>query len=599
MGGTFTDAVVDYDNGRLTVAKASTTPADPAVGVFDALARAASQLGMSAESLISQTDMLIHGTTHAINAVLTGRTARTAFLTTRGHPDILVFREGGRGFPFNWTIEYPEPYVPRSLTFEVPERIDASGAVIVPLDEGAVIKILERLDAKGVAAVAVCLLWSTLNPKHELRIAKLMDQNVPDLPYTLSHQLNPTLREYRRACSTCVDASLKPVMSDYIHNLSSRLTQAGFSGRLLMVTSTGGVLDAAMVARAPIHAIRSGPALGPRAGNHYAKLDGGSEIAIVTDAGGTSYDISVVRHDHVSRTRETWLGTPHLSDITGFASVDVRSIGSGGGSIAWVDDGGLLNVGPASAGSVPGPACYGLGGTQPTVTDAAVVLGYIDPNYFLGGARRLDAEAATRVVSDQIAERMGLELHAAAAAILKVSTENMVRAVEDMTIYQGIDPREAVLVGGGGAAGLNAVAIARRLGCVRVVVPEIGPVLSAAGALMSDLISEYAHTLHTTSQRFDFKGVNAVLDDLRSSCVRFAEESGAGSVATHIELFADVRYPHQIWELEVPLSRDRFDEPGDVIDLAEAFHVAHGEVFAVSDRESPIEIISWRARVTC
>ena len=242
--------------------------------------------------------------------------------------------------------------------------------------------------------MAVCLLWSIVNPVHELRVGELLEQHLPGVPYTLSHALNPSLREYRRASSAAIDASLKPLMTRYLAALEERLRDAGLEGRLLVVTASGGVLDADTMAAAPIHSINSGPAMAPVAGRYYAEREAGATTAVIADTGGTSYDVSLVRRGRIPWTRETWLGRQYESDITGFPSVDVKSIGAGGGSIAWVDDGGLLHVGPESAGADPGPACYARGGVHPTVTDAALVLGYIDPGYFLGGAIALDVQAA-------------------------------------------------------------------------------------------------------------------------------------------------------------------------------------------------------------
>jgi len=399
-GGTFTDLIVEDDRGGLHMYKAATTPDDPVKGVLDALTLAAADMDLSLGDLLARADMLIHGTTHAINAIITGNTAETAFLTTAGHPDILVLREGGRIEPFNFVAAYPQPYVPRALTFEVPERINSAGAVHTPLDEAAVIAIAGELKARAVEAVAVCFLWSISNPAHELRVGALLDEHLPGVPYTLSHQLNPALREYRRASSTAIDASLKPLMGRYLGGLTERLAEAGFGGRTLVLTSQGGMLDAHDLARKPIHAINSGPSMAPIAGRHYAGLDSDAPNVIIADTGGTTYDVSLVRQGRIPLTKETWIGQPFRGHMTGFPSIDIRSVGAGGGSIAWVDAGGLLHVGPQSAGAVPGPVCYATGGSEPTLTDACLVLGYVDPDYFLGGTMKLDVGAAARAIED-------------------------------------------------------------------------------------------------------------------------------------------------------------------------------------------------------
>jgi N-methylhydantoinase A len=598
-GGTFTDLVIEDDDGRLSMTKSSTRPSDPVAGVFDVLDKAAASRGLARGELLEQADLFIHGTTRAINAILTHSTARTAFLTSAGHPDVLLFREGGRSDPFNFTRPFPEPYVPRSLTFEVPGRIGSRGEEVEPLDEAALAAIAAELARHAIEAVAVCLLWSIVNPVHEQRTGELLAELLPDVPVTLSHALNPTIREYRRGSSTAIDASLKPLMSDYLGGLESRLRAAGFGGRLLVVTSSGGVMDAGAVAAAPIHAINSGPAMAPVAGRHYAELDGRSSTAIVADTGGTSYDVSVVQRGRLPQTRETWLGTPYFGHMTGFPSVDVKSIGAGGGSIAWVDSGGLLHVGPQSAGAEPGPVCYGRGGERPTVTDACVVLGYLDPSYFLGGDMPLRADAAAQALTREVAEPLGLACHEAADAVLALATEHMVYAIEDITINQGIDPRDAVLIGGGGAAGLNAVAIAERLRCAQVIVPQTGAALSAAGALLSDLSSSSSRTLVTNTASFDHAAVDDVLEALEAECDAFIAGPGAGTESAEIEMWAEVRYPQQVWQLDVPLRSRRLPAASDVATLREDFHAVHLEVFAVNDPHSEAEIVAWHGRARC
>lgn len=598
-GGTFTDLLVEDDDGTLRMFKASTTPDDPIRGVIDSLQVAADGMNRPLADLLGQGSLFIHGTTRAINAIITGNTAKTAFLTTQGHPDILVLREGGRSDVFNFTVPYPEPYVPRSLTWEVTERINTDAEVLQPLDEAEVIGIIEQMKAQQVEAVAVCLLWSIVNGAHEKRIGELLEQHMPGVPYTLSHRLNPSLREYRRASSTAIDASLKPLMGAYMRNLSRRLKESGFDGRVLIVTSGAGVIDAADAAETPVHLINSGPSMAPVAGRHFTDVDARAETAIVADTGGTTYDLSLVRRGRIPWTRETWVGGEYRGHMTGFPSVDVRSIGAGGGSIAWVDDGGLLHVGPQSASAVPGPAAYGNGGTEPTLTDACVALGYVDPDFFLGGTMKLDAAAARNAIETSLCSRLNLSVEDAALAIVRIATENMVQAIMDITINQGIDPAKAVLIGGGGAAGLNSERIGARLGCPMVLIPDVGAALSAAGALMSDLMSDARATLFTTSDDFDLAGVNGVLAGLKAKCEAFAAGAGAGAVKTDITFMAEARYPHQVWEIEVPLRSDTFAGDADVRQLVSDFHDAHEEIFAIKDGESGIEVIGWSARVSC
>ncbi|MEQ9813721.1 MAG: hydantoinase/oxoprolinase family protein [Azospirillaceae bacterium] len=598
-GGTFTDLLVEDDEGGLHMFKAPTTPSDPIAGVLESLTLAAAEFGTDRADLLARGSMFIHGTTHAINAVITGSVARTALLATEGHGDMLVFREGGRTEPFNFTVPFPDPYVPRSLTFEVPGRLLSDGSELEALDRGAVERIADRLAEAGVEAVAVCLLWSIVNPAHEIAVGEILANRLPGIPVTLSHALNPSIREYRRASSAVIDASLKPKMEAYMGSLTSRLREAGYQGGVLIVTSQGGVINAEDAAHAPIHLINSGPSMAPIAGRYFADKDAGMDTAIVADTGGTTYDVSLIRNGRIPWSRETWIGQPYRGYMTGFPSVDVKSVGAGGGSIAWVDAGGMLHVGPQSAGADPGPVCYGRGGTRPTVTDASLVLGYLDPDYFLGGAMRLDAAAARRAVEDQVARPLGLGVEAAADAILAVATESMVQAIMDITVNQGIDPATALLIGGGGAAGLNSVGIARRLGCRAVTFPEVGAGLSAAGALMSDLSQTYSTTWYATSGAFDRQAANEVLAQLETQAKDFLAGPGQGALDHRIDLWVEARYPHQVWEIEVPLPVRRFDSPGDVEALVAAFHEAHDSLFAIADRESAIEVVSWHARVNC
>jgi N-methylhydantoinase A len=596
-GGTFTDLVVERDDG-VRLYKSSTTPEDPARGILGAVALAAEDAGQPIAEFLAASEVFIHGTTRAINAILTNTTARTALLATRGHPDMLLLREGGRTHPFNWSYGYPDPYIPRALTFEVDERIGSQGEIVKPLQDDSTVAVIERLAQLEVESVAVCLLWSIANPAHELAVGELLERHLPGVPYTLSHALNPTLREYRRASCAAIDASLKPLMTTYLHGLEERLRSSGFAGRLLMVTSSGGVVDAADMAAAPIHSVNSGPAMAPIAGRHYAALDGLSENAVVADTGGTSYDVALVRRGRIPVTRETWLGQEYEGHITGFPAVDVRSVGAGGGSIAWIDPGGLLHVGPQSAGADPGPVCYGRGGSEPTVTDAAVALGYIDPDYFLGGTMRLDADAAERAIDEHVSGPLGLGSSEAAAAIMAVATERMIQSIEEITVNQGVDPRTAVLIGGGGAAGLNAVAIARRLGSPRIVIPQAGAVLSARGALMSDLVSEYASAFFTGSDDFDHARAGELLSGLRGRCEAFAARNNV-SGAPQIEYIAEARYRHQVWQLDVLLREGSLETPEALAQLVEDFHAVHEEVYAVRDERAVLEIVNLRARVTC
>lgn len=598
-GGTFTDLALELEDGSTGIFKSPSTPDHPVRGVLDAVGIAASSLGIEISDLLSRTATFIHATTWATNALLERKTEKTAILVTAGHPDILFLREGGRDRPFDFRRAYPDPYVPRALTFEVPERITRDGVIVTPLDAGAVAAMLEQMRNEAVGAIAVCLLWSPVNPHHELQIGRMIEQMLPGVPYTLSHQLNPVIREYRRGVATAIDASLKPLMSGYLNDLKTTLASSGFSGQLLLVTSNGSVMNVETVANAPIHLVASGPAMAPVAGRHHGSKDGAGDTLIVADTGGTTYDISLVHRGWIPRTKEKWLGVPYQSDITGFPSIDVRSSGSGGGSIAWVDDGGLLRLGPRSAGAVPGPACYGKGGTEPTLTDACAVTGLIRPDYFLGGKMRLAAANAREAIERHVAGPLSLEVEAAAAAVIELATEQMARAIEDITLHQGVDPRNAVLVAGGGAGGMNAVAIANRLGCRSVLIPSSAAVLSAAGALISDISMDFSAPLLTNSRSFDFGAVNATLAALKMRAAAFLDglaPRGEAPTPRSIEFFVEARYPHQVWDIEIKLRSDRFSSAEDVAAFVADFHQMHRRMFEVSDDKSSVELVSCRCR---
>lgn len=595
-GGTFTDLVVEDDDGSITLYKAPTVPTDPVAGVLDALTIAADARGLTLAHLLAQSSTFIHGTTHALNAIITGKAAQTALIVTEGHRDILLFREGGRTDPFNHKMAYPKPYVPRATTFEVRERVLASGEILLPLEDAEVVDILHRIGEAGVEAVAVALLWSTMHPEHERRIGRLLEEHLPGIPYSLSHAVNATLREFRRASSAAIDASLKPLMTRYLGGLTQRLADAGFGGNVMVLTSSGGMVDAAEIAAAPIRVINSGPSMAPVAGRYYADREGGYSTAIIADTGGTTYDISLVGNGRIPMTRDLWIGKPYLGHLAGYPSVDVKSVGAGGGSLASIDSAGLLHVGPQSAGANPGPACYGRGGTRPTVTDACVALGHIDPDFFLGGKMRLDADAARAAIERDVAIPLGLSIEEAAWSIVDLATENMVQAIQELTVNQGIDPAETVLVGGGGAAGLNSVFIARRLNCKRLLIPETGAAMSAAGAMMSDVATEYSVTVHSSTSDFDMGRVNSALEGLRREAEAFASRAGLpGSIA----FVAEARYEGQAWDIDVPLEVERFEGDDDIHAFRAAFDRVHEQIFTIRDGDSSVELVGVRASVRC
>lgn len=596
VGGTFTDVVVSDALGRLAIGKSLTTPHDLISGLRSALERAASGMAIDLRGLLERTALFVYSTTQATNAILQGTTARTALLCTDGFPDILVRREGGSMHPYDFSRPYPQPYIPRHLTFEIRERIGADGEVVVPLDVEQARRVITRLVELEVEAVAVALLWSVANGEHERSLGELCAELLPGVPVTLSHALNPVMREYRRASCAAIDASLKPLMQRHLAAIENGLRESGLRGELVAATSMGGVLPIERLAERPIYAAKSGPSLAPIAARLYAQLEFGVSDAIVCDTGGTSFDVSLVRDGAPVFTRETWLGEPFSGHHTGLASVDVRSIGAGGGSIAWIDPGDLLRVGPASAGADPGPACYGRGGSRPTVTDAACVLGYLDPKRFLGGAMALDEQSALAAVGD-LSEQLRLDVHDAAAAILTLAGEHMVGAIREITINQGVDPREVLLVAGGGAAGLNIAAIGRALECARVLIPRTAGALSALGGQYSDIVYEVGASVFTDSATFDFDALGSAFASISASLDDFGATLVAGIDSVRRERFLEARYAHQVWTLELPLGDRPVSSPLDVEQIVEDFHDLHERIFAVRDPGQRVEILQCRGRL--
>ena len=416
IGGTFTDCVVS-DGSRRAVVKAPSTPPAFEQGFMDALALAARAFDSDLPGFLARTARIVHGTTVATNALVEGRTGAVGLICTAGHPDVLTLREAPRKRAFDWRLDYPRPFVPRNRTCEVRGRIDARGNEIAPLADEDVRAAVDHFRRCPVDAIAVSLLWSVVEPAHERRVGEIVGELWPEVPVTLSHALNPIPREYRRTIATAIDAALHAIVPAYLGRLERAVRGAGFQGTLLVANCQGGMMTVGEIAARPIHAVMSGPTLAPIAA---LALSDEPDIVVI-DMGGTTFDVSAIRDRALIRTTEA----PINDDLLGLPKIDVRSVGAGGGSIAWVDPGGLLRVGPVSAGADPGPAAYGGGGTRPTVTDANLVLGLLDPDYFLGGRLPLDVGAAHAAVAT-VADALRLETAEAAYAIHVTSNENMI-----------------------------------------------------------------------------------------------------------------------------------------------------------------------------
>jgi len=589
IGGTFTDLYLQDDDGSGDSFKVPTTHGNLTAGVLEGLRKASNKRDRTISELLADTDRLIHGTTIATNAILEDKVAETALICTSGFKDTLLFREGGKEDPYEWDLDYPDPFVPRSLTFGVTERITAEGDVITPLDEADARTIIEQIVNQNVDAVAVSLLWSYVNPEHEERIGKLIEEIAPELDYSLSHQVNPIIREYRRTSSTAIDASLHGPINEYLSNLSNKLVAAGYSQEPLLITANGGIMQFDEVADRPIWAVDSGPTMLPVAAMEFVNSELGRNNVIALDMGGTSIDMGVVKDGSIPRTREAEVG----DSILGIEKVEVVSIGAGGGSLAWVDDGGLLHVGPQSAGSQPGPACYDRGGERPTVTDAALTLGYVNDDYFLGGTMDIDRTAAETAIDEYIGEPLGLDTIDAATSIYGTANQNIINGIENVTIARGIDPRNYVLSGGGGALGMHAVPVAREFQIENLLLPRDAGVVSSIGGIVSDIRRDFSTSYFTESSSFDRAGVNDILESLVSSARSFFDRVDVPEERRDMSLYTEARYPQQVWEIEVELPGTRLDKK-DKNEIVDRFHRVHEETYGFNIEKQDVEFLYWR-----
>ena len=590
IGGTFTDCVVARQDGGLRIFKAPTTPGEFARGVMDVLALSAGHYGYERTRFLGEVDSIVHGTTVSTNALVEGKTARVGLICNEGHPDVLTLREAQPKRTFEWRLDYPEPFVPRHLTFEVAGRLDAQGNEYRALSESDVRAAVAHFRRMDVRAIAVCLFWSIIDGTHERRVRDLVHEAWPEVPVTLSHELNPIPREYRRMISTSIDASLHPIIGAYVSELQGALRESGYRNEILLANCIGGMMPPDEMIRRPIYSVMSGPTLAPIGAAELSK----ERDVIVIDMGGTTFDVSAIRDGRLVVSPEAMFGNDRL----GIPKVDVRSIGAGGGSIAWVDAGGLLKVGPRSAGAKPGPACYGLGGTDATVTDANVVLGIIDPDYYLGGRFRL-ARRGSEAVVGKIARTLGIDPVEAAYAIHTTSNHHMIAAIEDITVNEGINPRDSFLVAGGGATACHIGEIVLELGIGRFMIPKLSAGLSAYGGLISDIQWEEAATLHTDARRFAHAKVNEVLDRLLEAGDAFLERTGTPPDRRRFSFAYMGRYEYQSWEIEVPFTPGAEGLSEDDLDvLVESFHRTHERIYTIRNDEDLVEFTTWKVRAT-
>lgn len=595
-GGTFTDGILLSDSHQVWAAKADSTPADPKAGVVECISRLAAQVGLELPQLLAATKTIVLGTTLATNIVATRTGAKTGAITTKGFRDRLSFlhvaksdlggdRKATASELFSFRSDYPRPLAPRRLVAEVEERLDFKGRVLIPLRDEDVRQTVAYLKNKGVEAIAVNLLFSHLNPEHELRVERIVREEYPEAHVALSSRVLPTVGEVGRWSTTMFSAYVAPKITEFVRGISALLAADGFIGALAFMQSNGGVATGEVVCENPAALLVSGPAAGPALGVSLGAARGVADI-VTADMGGTSFDISIVPDGQVNVSQKK------IIDGLKYAlpTVDVNAMGAGGGSIAWIDMSGRLQVGPASAGAAPGPACYGLGGTEPTVTDANLVLGYLNPEFFLGGDRPLRVDLAEAAIKTRVADPLGLTVPEAAAAIHDVVNAKMAGAVVVMFSQRGCDPRDFTLIAAGGAAPVHVARLTREIGMKHFISPRMAPVFCAFGMMYADLKHNYTRPYTAQAESADLDRINALFAEMEADARATLEREGAAPADVAIERSMDIHYYGQVREQNAAVP----DGPVTAETLAatvDRFHDTHRRVIGYSEPGYPAVIV--------
>jgi N-methylhydantoinase A len=588
IGGTFTDfALLDRSTGRVVGYKSPTTPSDPAEGVITGLHELLRQHNIEP----SQVEYFVHGTTIGLNTVIQRSGANLAFMTTEGFRDVLEIQRMRLSDPLNFAATRPAPLIPRWQVFEIRERILTTGAVEVGLDRESVVRAFEAARAQHVDGVVVCLMNAYRNPQHEAAVRAIGAEVAPDMYVACSHAVWPQIREYERAIVAILNAYIRPRLAAYFDTLADRLHTAGLRVEPYITRSNGGVMTARSARDTPVQTLLSGPASGVIGAVHAAQLAGFTDL-LTLDMGGTSADIAVVRNGEPQYSRDE-----HVGDFPVIMpSVGVSSIGAGGGSIAWIDRSGLLKVGPRSAGADPGPACYGRGGREPTLTDAFLLSGFIDPHKFLGGRIQLDPQRARGAIQS-LADQLSLSVEAAADAIVEVSTANMYAEFSQVMARHGLDPRAFTLVAFGGAGPIQACFLAAEFHIPRVLVPLSPGILCALGALGADVRNEYVRTVNSRLGPDTVQCLQAIADTLREQAETWLLKEGPVVTRTELTYAAEMRYRRQAFEIEVPVQTEWL-QSGDAPALLEAFHALHRQLYGHADASEPVDLISLQVKIT-
>jgi N-methylhydantoinase A len=598
IGGTFTDVVLMEADGTLSRHKLSSTPDDYGRAILVGIRALLAERALDPDD----SEEIVHGTTVATNAILEHKGARTALVTTRGFRDVLELRRIRIPELYNLFYEKPEPLVPRRLRFEVDERIGPHGETIEPLSKASVTYAIERLRTSGVEAVAVCLLHSYVNDVHEREVGEMIAQALPDVYVTCSAEILPEIREYERSSTAVINSYLGPTVDRYLRALGKRLNEEGLRAPLLVMQSNGGIMTADVAAERPAQMVESGPAAGVIAVQALA-LRAGYRNVITLDMGGTTAKASAIEGGEVTQTSEYEVGAGiNISSLLvsggGYAlklpAIDVSEIGAGGGSIVWVDSGGRLQIGPQSAGAVPGPACYGAGGVEATVTDANVALGYINPSSIAGGGVRLHIDKAREALEERVARVMALPLLEAAFGVHAVASEKMVRSVKAVSTYRGRDPRDSVLFAFGGSGPIHAAGMARSLGIGRVVVPPAAGLLSAVGLLCSNIEHQSVRTFLRHADADAAGPLSEAFAELEGQALAILGREGYARDRIVFNRFADLRYVGQGFELAVPVAKTALLNSADVASMAERFGEEHLRTYGHRGSSEQVEVMNVR-----
>ncbi len=598
VGGTFTDGVlISEATGKTSITKVPSTPSDPAVGFLHAVERILEQQGLRPQDI----SYLVHGTTVATNSLIEGKTPRTAFLTTAGFRDMLEIGRQVRPSLYDIHFQKTRPLVPRDLAFEVSERLDATGEVLVELDEEGVRKVARQLKEQEVKSIAVCFLHSYLNPRHEERVMEILHESDPDLLVSLSSHVCPEFREYFRASTTVINACVRPMLARYLEGIQDRLKGQGMEAELLIMQSSGGVLTFETGAEKPAYMVESGPAAGVIVSNFIAGGLGHKDV-ISFDMGGTTAKVGLILDGRPKVTKEYEVGAQALpgtgqSRGSGYPIrvpvIDLVEIGAGGGSIAWVDPGKILRVGPQSAGADPGPVCYGRGGKEPTITDANLVLGRLNPGFFLGGEMGLDTEASREGIRQRCAEPLGMEVVECAHGIVEIANAEMTNALRIMTVRRGYDPRELVMVAFGGAGPLHANRLCAEMQIPLLIIPPSPGTASALGLLVTDLKHEFAQTRIMQQDKVDLDAINSLLSTMEKEGRTALRQEGLADEDITFLRQIEIRYAGQSYELAIDCPGHQVTSQ-DLDAVIAEFHREHDRTYGHGYPDQPVELVNFR-----